>query len=353
MVIARDVTSGRPGAAPLLRRGVVLTPRYRDRLLQEGVNAVYVDDELGSDIEVPHAVADETRREAESALATAFARVKVGASPAALPEAAIEEFARVASMIAADVATCDDAAVALADLAAADAYTLQHSIDVTVLGLLVAKHEFTRNGWLDFTGRRSFGGIEEKLARIGLGLILHDIGKLTVPASILHKASPLTDAEWKVMRRHPEAGVDLLRSDLVSPLVKGVVRSHHERWDGAGYPEGRAGDEIFHFARIAAVADCYDAVTSDRPYARARSPREGWQAVVDGAGSAFDPAVVDAFRAVVAPYPPGSELVLADGRRAVVISVPADDLEHPQVRLADDRSELDLAKVPELLARAA
>src|SRR5436305_13584169 len=134
-----------------------------------------------------------------------------------------------------------------------------------------------------------------------------------------------------MIRGHPRAGVEMLGSDVISPLVNVVVRSHHERWDGGGYPDGLAGENIHQLARIAAAADVYDAVTSERVYASAKPPDIGVQIVLDGAGRAFDPGVVDVFRRVVTPYPPGVEVELGDGRRGVGVSGPQNDPPRPGV----------------------
>ena len=128
------------------------------------------------------------------------------------------------------------------------------------------------------------------------GFLLHDVGKIGVPEAILRKPGPLDASERRVMQRHPQLGVELLSG---IPLLEGagldVVRSHHERWDGRGYPDGLAGEEIPVAARIFALADALDAMTSDRPY-RKRLP---WSAAVDeilvGSNSQFDPQVVAAF----------------------------------------------------------
>ena len=154
---------------------------------------------------------------------------------------------------------------------------------------------------------------------------------------------------------HPRAGVEMLRSDLISPLVKVVVRSHHERWDGEGYPDNLSGKEIHQLARIASTADVYDAVTSERVYASARPPDVGVKIVLDGAGTAFDPDVVEVFKRVVAPYPPGVEVTLSDGSRGVVSSVKTGKLYAPVVRIGWEPSgrevtpfELDTADRPDL-----
>ncbi|HEY0632824.1 MAG TPA: HD domain-containing phosphohydrolase, partial [Thermoleophilaceae bacterium] len=355
-VLGRDVMDGRPSSIPLLRKGVNITARHREALLAAGVHAVYVDDAISEGIEVKQAVDPDTRRKATIAVSRAFDGCRESLSNGTgVPEALVSDLQKVAEMIARDIEENADMAVALDDLASADGYTLQHSIDVAAIGMLVGQRLFREKGWIDHTGRRTYERRDRRLARLGLGLLLHDIGKLIIPQDVLNKPSKLDPAEWELMKAHPRAGVEMLRSDLISPLVKVVVRSHHERWDGGGYPDALAGEEIHQLARVAAAADVYDAVTSERVYASARPPDIGVQIVLDGSGRAFDPDVVDVFRRVVTPFPPGVEVELGDGRRGVVVSVPQDDLTRPVVRVgweAGGRTvspyELDTADAPEL-----
>jgi HD-GYP domain-containing protein (c-di-GMP phosphodiesterase class II) len=356
-IVGADVMDGRPGAIPLLRAGVKVTHRHRTALLAAGVNAIYIDDALSEGIEVRQAVDPETRRRATQAVSKAFDGCRDAMDAGhGLPESLVKDLAKVAEMIARDIEDHADMAVALDDLAAADGYTLQHSIDVAAVGMLIGHKLFRERGWLDHLGRRTYERRDRRLARLGLGLLLHDIGKLIIPTDILNKPGKLDEGEWELMRAHPRAGVEMLRSDVISPLVKVVVRSHHERWDGGGYPDGLSGEGIHQLARIAAAADVFDAVTSERVYASARPPDVGVQIVLDGAGRAFDPDVVDVFRRVVAPYPPGVEVLLSDGRRGVVAAVPAENMQRPLVRVGWDPSgravshyEVDLAAEPDEL----
>ena len=334
-VLGVDVMDGRNAAIPLLRAGVKISERHRKALLAAGIHAVYVDDELGEGIDVRQAVDPETRRQATEAVSRAFEGAKeCFAAGRGIPEAVLNDLQKVADMIAHDVEENAEVAVALDDLASADGYTLQHSIDVAALGMLIGQKVFREQGWIDHLGRRTYERRERRLARLGLGLLLHDIGKLIIPIDVLNKPDKLDAAEWDLMKAHPRAGVEMLRSDLISPLVKVVVRSHHERWDGGGYPDGLAGEDIHQLARIAACADVYDAVTSERVYASARPADVGVQIVCEGAGRAFDPGVVDVFKRVVPPYPPGVEVQLSDGRRGIVVSAGTDRLERPRVRIA-------------------
>jgi len=145
---------------------------------------------------------------------------------------------------------------------------------------------------------RAYGLPESALTDLAHGVLLHDIGKIGIPDAILLKPGPLTAEEWVTMRRHPEIGARLIR-DI--PFLQGaipVVRHHHERWDGTGYPDGLRGGQIPLGARIFAVVDAFDAMTFDRPYSRAISFEAARAELRRSAGTHFDPAVVEAFMRV-------------------------------------------------------
>jgi putative nucleotidyltransferase with HDIG domain len=129
--------------------------------------------------------------------------------------------------------------------------------------------------------------------------VLHDIGKIHIPSSILCKPGKLSEHEWEIMRRHPEIGAEMLSGISGLERVRAAVLAHHERFDGRGYPAGLAGDEIPAEARLISVVDAYDAMTNDRPYRKALSHEEAITELEAGAGSQFDPFVVEAVKAVL------------------------------------------------------
>ncbi len=142
---------------------------------------------------------------------------------------------------------------------------------------------------------RRMGLRDDQLEHIGRGALLHDIGKIGVPDSILLKPGPLTHAEWTEMRRHPEVGYRILQTiDFLRPAAE-IVLAHQERWDGGGYPRGLCGEAIPLGARIFAIADTLDAMTSDRPYRRAVSFAQARLEIARCAGTQFDPMCVEAF----------------------------------------------------------
>ena len=171
--------------------------------------------------------------------------------------------------------------LALSDaIEARDPYTRGHSVRVARMAHAI--------------GMR-LGFDEAELALLGLCGALHDVGKLFVPEAVLNKAGPLTVEELAEVRGHPEAGARMVALDRqLRPALAGVLY-HHERWDGAGYPTGRAGASIPIEARILAVVDSFDAMTSDRPYRLAITEDEAVAELARCRGTQFDPRVVDAF----------------------------------------------------------
>jgi putative nucleotidyltransferase with HDIG domain len=130
------------------------------------------------------------------------------------------------------------------------------------------------------------------------GALLHDIGKIGVPDNVLRKPAALSESEWVTMRKHPEFGARIIADIPFLHDVAKIVRHHHERWDGKGYPDGLAGEDIPVGARIFAVADSFDAMTSDRPYRRGMSVEDACAEVARCRGTQFDPSVVDAFQRI-------------------------------------------------------
>jgi diguanylate cyclase (GGDEF)-like protein/putative nucleotidyltransferase with HDIG domain len=149
------------------------------------------------------------------------------------------------------------------------------------------------------------GLADEAILRVRLGGWLHDVGKIAIADGILTKPGKLTDEEWQIVRRHPDVGAELLRNFPELSLACRAVRHHHERYDGAGYPDGLAGDEIPIEARIIGAVDAYSAMTSDRPYQRPRSQTDALEELRRSAGTHLDPLVVDALIAVLTRLPAG------------------------------------------------
>jgi hypothetical protein len=150
---------------------------------------------------------------------------------------------------------------------------------------------------------KRLGFKSSELDAIEIGALMHDIGKIGIPESILHKPGPLDNDEWIVMKRHPVISELILSEIDLSPVVLQIARSSHERMDGQGYPDGLTGDEIPLPARIVLVADAFDALTTDRPYRRARRPKAALEEIVANQGSQFCPLVVKALERIYREEP--------------------------------------------------
>ena len=231
-----------------------------------------------------------------------------------------------------------DALISLARLKSADDYTYMHSVAVCALMLATA---------------RQLGLSEDYIRLAGIAGLLHDVGKLTIPDSILNKPQKLSDTEFERVKLHPEAGGAILRqSPDVDALVLDVCLHHHEKADGSGYPHRLAGNQISLFAQMGAVCDVYDAVTSNRPYNRGWDPAEAIQRMSTWKGH-FDQRVFQAFVKSVGIYPVGALVRLESGRLAVVIEQNPKSLLTPKVRvffstrsnLPLEQNVVDLAKI--------
>ncbi len=147
---------------------------------------------------------------------------------------------------------------------------------------------------------------DRTLEAIGVAALLHDIGKLGIPDRVLHKPGPLTQDEYDEVKQHAIIGAEILSAAALPDSLVLLVRHHHENWDSSGYPDRLAGETIPIGARVLAIVDCYDALTSDRPYRRPMSHGRAVEMIEERRSSRYDPDIVDAFLEIVHRMRPGS-----------------------------------------------
>ncbi|MCL1908333.1 MAG: HD-GYP domain-containing protein [Holophagaceae bacterium] len=217
----------------------------------------------------------------------------------------------------------DGTLVSLCRIKKRDSYTFQHSVSISAL-LVTFCH--------------AIGGYtEEEMHQIGLGGLFHDVGKMRVPNQILNKPGRLTEAEFAIMRTHVDEGVKYLQKGHALPeSTMKIVSEHHERFDGSGYPRGKASKAISKLGQMASIVDVYDAITSIRVYHKALEPINAMQLIFEWGGKHFDETLVHQFIKGVGIYPVGSLVRLESARLAVVLRQGENNLIKPLVRLVFD-----------------
>ncbi len=211
------------------------------------------------------------------------------------------------------------ALISLARLKTADDYTYMHSVAVCAMMVALAKQL----------------GLDEEQTRLaGLAGLMHDLGKAAMPMEILNKPGKLTDTEFSIIKTHPEEGCRLLKaSEGVDPAVLDVCLHHHEKMDGSGYPQGLKADQISLLAKMGAICDVYDAITSNRPYKIGWDPAESLRKMAEWAQGHFDGKVFQAFVKSLGIYPIGSFVHLSSGRLGVVVEQTTKSLTTPCVKV--------------------
>ncbi len=349
---------------PFWRNAFVITdPKDIERILASSITEVWIDSSKGLDIAAGETAVSEEESEA---------RVDAELSHAAksqrqtVPVPATAEFARAAKICAqsklavtsmfqearmgkaVDTANAQKlveeitdsisrnpgALISLARLKTADDYTYMHSVAVCALMIALAKQ---------------LGLDEEQTHSAGFAGLLHDLGKALMPMEVLNKPGKLTDEEFAIIKKHPEEGHRLLLGNPGSDKsILDVVLHHHEKMDGSGYPNGLKGDTISLMAKMGAVCDVYDAITSNRPYKAGWAPADSLRKMAEWADGHFDQRVFQAFVKSLGIYPIGSLIRLESGRLGLVVEQSEKSLLTPCIKVFySTRSQARIA--PEII----
>lgn len=295
----------------LLREGKLLTQEMIERIRERGYPGIYIEDELTKDIIIQEAITVELRNHAVETL----------------QQLDLEEAVNVAEKIVEQLLEAKTVSLDMLDLRTFDDYTYRHSVNVAILSVVIGM---------------GMGYTNEDLVDLCSAAIFHDLGKLSISKDILNKPGKLTPEENELLRSHSQMSYDILKEKWNIPSrVKAAVLSHHENEDGSGYPNGLTGDTIHVFAKIIHVADVYDALSNERPYKKAYSYSESLEYLMGGCGTLFDQNVVQAFMDKVPIYPKGVNVLLSDGREAIVVENHLGKPLRPRVRFFDG-TELDM-----------
>ena len=227
-------------------------------------------------------------------------------------------------------------AFSLGKVKEADEYTFVHSFNVAVLtGYLADK---VRPGDRDYVQSVVMGGL------------LHDMGKARIPLEILNKPGPLSSEEFAEMKKHPNMGMLMaINAGVRDPVIISVIGGHHEKWSGKGYPKGIKGNDIPECARVSAVADVFDALTAKRVYKSSMSSRNAITLILKDSGSHFDIKISRELLVGLGLYPPGSIVMLSDGRKGVVVSGGGSDLVRPVILMQENEKDETTPDIPVFL----
>jgi HD-GYP domain-containing protein (c-di-GMP phosphodiesterase class II) len=315
MIVAKNVFAA--DGRVLIAAGISIKQSYIRRLKELGIASVYIDSPLLPSVEVPEVVKEETRVKAITMVKNAFQNFRT------TKKLDFKRFSEVAAAIVSDLICNRDTLVHLTDIRSYDDYTFAHSVNVCILAVLMGTSKCYD---------------EYRLKELALGALLHDVGKILVPIEVLNKPGRLTAKEFDIVKEHAELGFELLRKqqDQVSLLACHVAFQHQEKYDGSGYPRQLKGTEIHEYARIVAVADVYDALTSDRPYRKGMLPHEAYEIMMASGKTHFDDELLQKFFEKIAVYPIGTIVRLNSGEVGMITEVIPELQTRPKIQLITD-----------------
>mgnify|MGYP000973819811 CR=1 FL=1 len=313
----------------MLSKGQILTDEYISAIHRLQYNGIYIDDDLSKDLEIINVINDKVRSQTIKTIKNTFIQFEQH-DPERKPSDSIrknmEQMKRQVQSIVDEICKKKDVMVNMIDMKVFDDYTYFHSVNVAVLSIVLGVA-------MD---------LERKdLNNLGFSALLHDIGKVFVRKDLLNKTEKLTFEEFEELKMHSKLGYGYIKSGMgVSNIVHMGILDHHEKYGGGGYPNNLNGDRISLFGRIIAVADVYDALTSDRPYRKAILPSNAVEYIMGSVVTRFDPEVVKVFVRKIAPYPIGTCVKLSNGSKGIVIDNYEEFPMRPRLRIYEEKGKV-------------
>jgi len=312
----------------LLAAGMELTEEYRRKLQANGITEIYIEDEISKGICESDVVREDIITEAKSTVKMMMSK------PSIKNNIDGQQVMEIVDRIISNILANGDIIANLSDIRSVDDYTFSHSVNVCIYSLIIGIG-------LGYTG--------EKLRELGVGAILHDIGKVMVPQEILQKPFQLSTDEFEEIKRHTFYGYEILKNaNGISMTASYIALGHHERIDGSGYPYHLKDDNIHRAARIVAVSDVYDALTSERIYRKKLMPYEVIDYITSLSCHHFDRSAVDVFIRYTAYYPVGTAVILNTGEKGIVSKYNKNMPTRPIVRVVMDEQGKKLCKHKEI-----
>jgi putative nucleotidyltransferase with HDIG domain len=313
---------------PLLQKGCKHINRFTDKLRNKGIDAVYIKDEISKDIKLKEPVTEKTRSKSRQQIRQAVENLKQN------NRIDISKVDTQITNIIEELITNKDLLAGMVKINNKDNYTFNHSVNVAILALKLGIA-------LNYS--------QPKLKELGLGAMLHDIGKLEIDSQLLTKTGNLTKKEYETIQQHPSEGAKLVQNNYNLPATAlHIIKYHHERINGSGYPEGKTSHSIHNFALITGIADVFDALTSNRPYRDRWSNKKALELIASKAGSEFDRNLVERFRQNIAFYPTGIKVNLSNGQTAIVKGQNNNFPQRPIIKVIRDSKGEDILPPKEI-----
>ncbi|MDD4164756.1 MAG: HD-GYP domain-containing protein [Eubacteriales bacterium] len=323
----------------LLAMGSELTEKFIEKLLDSECDGAYIADDSVEDSGVKGIISTKLKENTVRAVRSFFIGIEKNNTFEA--RNSLSSMKNLLEDIIDEISTDKNAMVNMVDLKVFDDYTYYHCVSVAGLAIMVGV---------------SAGMNRKALYKLGMGALLHDVGKIFIPKEILNKNGPLTKSEFEIMKKHSRLGSDYLKRQNALPLESVIaVLTHHERYDSKGYPLGLPHNKQTIEGKIIAICDNFDAMTSDRPYRPAFSPSEAIEHIMGNAGIMFDPSILNLFIKKIVPYPIGTIVNLSNGKRGVVVENYPNSFMRPKIRIVSSENNggkeeiYDLCNNPELL----
>jgi HD-GYP domain-containing protein (c-di-GMP phosphodiesterase class II) len=302
----------------LLSSGLKLNDTYVELLRRSGQTYLYVGDSSSS-LDIPEVISESLRLKAARTIKEIITNIRAGNK-----DINIRIIGNLVDEIIHQINRDKNIFIGLADPRPVQDYLYRHSVNVCVISLVMAK---------------SLVLSKDKLKELGLGALLHDIGKALVPSAVLEKNGPLGEKGLEVVKEHTKLGYSLLaKKKTVGLFARHVPYQHHERADGSGYPRGLINDQITDYAKIVSLVDAFDAMTSDRPHAKGRRNSLVIKELFKLRKS-FDSKIMKIFLRSVAPFPIGEKVRLSNGEGGYVIKINPREVDRPVVSVASDGVE--------------
>lgn len=319
----------------LLGAGITLTDTLIGKLKDNLIYYVYIDDEMSKGIEIKPLIEDltmiKTVKSIKEVMETSLYENKAKGRSGVVPIKMYRKIMDTIQDLIKELESNEDLLYTVSELMGTDMYTYKHCVNVAVLSILTAK---------------TYGYTEEQVRNIAMGALLHDIGKIEISTELLNKNGDLDEVEMIEVMKHSSYGYEVVKNDsVISSYAKQIVKFHHEKLDGSGYPEGLKGDEIPDYVQIVTISDMFDAMTSDRSY-RTRMPVYKTLEILMGeAVFRIRPKILSHFIQNICIYPPGTAVFLTDGREGIVVDYRKKSPDRPIIRILKDVKRKEIYEI--------